>query len=56
MMADTKARRILPPTDGSVPFDCMFDFHLGQNPKQTWAILASIDGTSPVSIAFEHLA
>ena len=48
--------RILPPTDGSVPFENIIDFHLEHNPKHTWAILAGIDENPSISINYEQFA
>ncbi|KAF8597331.1 acetyl-CoA synthetase-like protein [Ceratobasidium sp. AG-I] len=50
------ARWTLPPTDGSIPFESIIDFHLEHNPGHTWAVLAGIDGAPSISISYEQLA
>ncbi|QRW09275.1 AMP binding enzyme [Ceratobasidium sp. AG-Ba] len=47
---------IHPPTDGSLPFNQVVDFHLKYNPRQTWVVLAATDDRPETIVTYEQLA
>ncbi|QRV95150.1 AMP binding enzyme [Ceratobasidium sp. AG-Ba] len=46
---------VRPPTDGSLPFGSVVDFHLTHNPQHPWAVLSRMSNKPETTVTYEQL-